>query len=475
MKTAAAYIRVSDERQDEYSPDSQLKLIYKYAEAHDFDLPNEYIFYDDGISGKTVKARNAFNDMIAVAKDKSHPIDAILVWKFSRFARNQEESIVYKSLLARNNVEVISVSEPIVDGPFGSLIERIIEWMDEYYVIRLSDEVKRGMAEKVSRGEPICAPAFGYDIRDKHYYPNDDAEIVRDVFHSYLAGETCRGIAIRLANSGVRTRYGNLPDNRWIEYMLRNPVYIGMIRWCTDGRGASARDYHNPANMIVKGKHEPIIDLETWNAVQAKLDHTKTLYPKWQRRDPADWPLKGLVRCSSCGATLVRNVSIASLQCHNYSRGQCNSSHSITFAKAEASVLNALQTACLELNFSFAKKDKPTPTSDNADIEKQIKAERRRLDRAKEAFLNGLDTLEEYGENKKKYQNRIKELRNKLETISPEEQFDKEAFAARVSDVVDIFKDPTSSPALKNQALRTVVDHIVFRKKEMSFDVFFHT
>ena len=55
----------------------------------------------------------------------------ILVWKFSRFARNQEESIVYKSMLKKDNVDVISVSEPLIEGPFGSLIERIMNgWMN---------------------------------------------------------------------------------------------------------------------------------------------------------------------------------------------------------------------------------------------------------------------------------------------------------------------------------------------------------
>ena len=65
--------------------------------------------------------------MIGLAKGSDHPVDCILVWKFSRFARNQEESIVYKSLLKKqHNVDVISISEPLADGPFGSLIERII-------------------------------------------------------------------------------------------------------------------------------------------------------------------------------------------------------------------------------------------------------------------------------------------------------------------------------------------------------------
>ena len=99
MKYAAAYIRVSDDRQDEYSPDSQLKLIREYAGRNSYCVPDEYVFYDDGISGRSVKKRKAFNDMIAFAKSKEHPFQAILVWKFSRFARNQEESIVYKIIV----------------------------------------------------------------------------------------------------------------------------------------------------------------------------------------------------------------------------------------------------------------------------------------------------------------------------------------------------------------------------------------
>ena len=101
--------------------------------------------------------------VIAQAKSPEHPYDVILVWKFSRFARNQEESIVYKSMLKKDRVDVISVSEPVIDGPFGSLIERIIEWMDEYYSIRLSGEVLRGMKEKALRNGYQSSPCLGYE------------------------------------------------------------------------------------------------------------------------------------------------------------------------------------------------------------------------------------------------------------------------------------------------------------------------
>ena len=107
------------------------------------------IFEDEGFSGGDLK-RPAFQRMIGHAK--AGEFEMILVWKFSRFARNQEESILYKSMLSRSGVEVISISETLDDSPFSSLIERIIEWMDEYYVIRLSGEVKRGMIEKGKKG-----------------------------------------------------------------------------------------------------------------------------------------------------------------------------------------------------------------------------------------------------------------------------------------------------------------------------------
>lgn len=117
------------------------------------------------ISGKRSENRPAFQRIIGEAKENPPPFDVILLWKFSRFARNQEESIVYKALLRKQyGVDVISVSEPLSGGPFASLIERIIEWFDEFYSIRLSQEVKRTMKVKAERGELQSTPSFGYRV-----------------------------------------------------------------------------------------------------------------------------------------------------------------------------------------------------------------------------------------------------------------------------------------------------------------------
>ena len=143
VKYAYGYIRVSTHDQEEISPDSQEHLLRDYAAKNNIVILK--IFTDLGISGRKANKRPGFQEMIGLAKGDDHPVDQILVWKFSRFARNQEESIVYKSLLKKqHNVDVVSVSEPLSDDPFGSLIERIIEWMDEYY------SMKRVNGEKYS-------------------------------------------------------------------------------------------------------------------------------------------------------------------------------------------------------------------------------------------------------------------------------------------------------------------------------------
>ena len=87
--------------------------------------------------------------MIALAKSTPKPFEAILVWKYSRFARNREDSVVYKSMLRKQcGIDVVSISEATGDDKMSILFEAMIEAMDEYYSINLSEEVKRGMTEK---------------------------------------------------------------------------------------------------------------------------------------------------------------------------------------------------------------------------------------------------------------------------------------------------------------------------------------
>lgn len=476
MKIGSAYIRVSTDDQLEYSPDSQIKLIQQYAKKNDIIIPEEFIFIDEGISGKTAQKRPEFNKMIAIAKQKENSFDVILVWKFSRFARNQEESIVYKKMLKKADVDVISISEPIADDHFGSLIERIIEWMDEYYVIRLSDEVKRGMTEKATRGEPLCQSAFGYDMRDKRYYINEEeAIIIKEIFNRFIAGEKIATITAYLQNIGIKTNRGNPPDRRFVEYILHNPVYCGKIRWSTEGKMASKRDYYNENYIVSDGVHDAIISQEVFDKAQEILKDNKKKYRKFQRSDQAvEFMLKGLLKCGNCGATLCYTKRWHSVQCHNYSakRG-CNISHSLSLNKAEPIVIDALKTACESLDFRIDIQDTPTTKNSN-NIETLLKKEHSKLQKIKDAYQSGIDTLEEYKDNKARIMETISALQKEIEKEQPQKSFSPKKYANKVMNVIKLIEAPDVTPQAKNEALRSIISKIVFNKANSSLDIYFY-
>jgi DNA invertase Pin-like site-specific DNA recombinase len=484
LKIGAAYIRVSDERQDEYSPDSQLKKIREQAAKDGYIIPDEYVFYDDGISGRSVKKRDDFNRMIAIAKEKTHPFDRIYVWKFSRFARNQEEAIVYKNLLRKNGIAVISTSESIPEGPFGPMVERFIEFMDEFYSINLSGEVQRGMTEKASRGEPVVPPPYGYVMIDGNYYPDEEsgaAALVREVFERYANGEKQRALAVSLGDRGFRTKYGNRPDNRAIDYMLTNSTYVGKIRYSTDGsRAISRRDFTNESIMEVDGKHQPIISMELWEKVQKIHAEQKKMYPKYARKDqPIEFMLKGLVRCSACGGPLIMSRATSgkaktrTMQCCNYAHGKCSTSHSVIIPKLEAALLEGLETAIGEKQFHIIPQRPKKSAPNEIDYDKLISVEQRRIARAKEAYLAEIDTLEDYKRHKEEAEARVKDLEAKRDKGNVE-KIDVNAFAKKTADVLDFIKRADVTDQAKNEALHTIIETMIYEKAKGNLAIYFH-
>lgn len=363
LKNGALYIRVSTADQTELSPDAQQRLLLDYAKKNGIVIAKEFIF-EESVSGRHANRRPKFQEMIAIAKQESHPIDVILVWKYSRFARNQEESIVYKSLLKKSGVDVISISEPLIDGPFGTLIERIIEWMDEYYSIRLSGEVIRGMKEKALKHGYQTSPCLGYDAAGsgKPFVINEaEYSIVKFIMDQYdLENHDPTAIARSCNELGYHTKRGNLMERRSVERILRNPFYAGA-------------DF----SFSVRDRKQEQKDDETIQRLQQALDH---------------------------------------------------------LAVREA--------------------------------------------RVKMAYENGIDTLEEYGANKKRLAEERQSLQEELDRVltpaALPETISKEDFRKEIKNINDILKNPEEPAEKKGLLLRSIVDRIVYEKASgtMYFDFF---
>lgn len=462
MKIAAAYIRVSTEDQIEYSPESQIKAIRDYAKRNDYILPDEYIFMDEGISGKTVGKRPAFMKMIGTAKSKPKPFDAILLWKFSRFARNREDSIVYKSMLRKQlGIEVISISESLGDDKMAVLIEAMIEAMDEYYSINLAEEVKRGMTEKAKRGEPLSIPPFGYKMENKQLIPvKEESDIIKQVFSWYDSGIGMLRIAKNLNAAGVHTHRGNKIENRTIEYWLNNPVYVGKIRWTPTGK--TSRNYHNEDSMIIDGSHEPLVDIDTWERVQKRMREQKEKYRKWYK--PSDsishW-LVGLIHCGVCGGPVVNNGGY--LYCNNRSKGTCTGNGSIKTEKLEEYVIGQLE-GVVNGSINIEAPIKQKHSINTGIYDSQLKRAQNRLKRVKEAYENGVDTLEEYRENKQNIQHEIDNImaeikKEQSKEIDPEIAI--EQLKEKIRKSLAALKNSSISEKEKNSLAREFISDII--------------
>ena len=473
MRIGAAYVRVSTDDQLEFSPDSQLHKIKEYAKENDISLPAEYLFREEeGRSGRNAAHRPEFQRMIALAKSTPKPFDVILVWKFSRFARNREDSVVYKSMLRKKcGIDVISVSEPIGDDKTAVLMEAIIEAMDEYYSVNLAEEVKRGMCEKAARGGIVGSPAFGYLAQNGTFVPDPEkAPIVRMVFHKFVAGAGCRDLAAMLNAMGIRSKKGYPMENRTVEYMLRNPVYIGKIRWNPNGK--TDRTFDQPAIIVSNGHHEPIVSTKLFLQAQEKFAQRKKMFAKYARQShsPNDCMLKGLVRCSSCGSTLVRCGK--GMQCYSYGRGNCKDSHYISQEQANERVIHLIEQAFEHAQYAVHRVPVPSPSDQFDLIDKQVQREKTKLERIECAYENGIDTLNEYKQKKQQIIKTMEQLKKSRSMVKKSKLYPKNTAYKTNRSLVEDLQNPNISNAKKNLILRSLIDHIIFDRTKNVLQVY---
>lgn len=461
LNLAAAYIRVSTEEQGEFSPDAQLKAIQNYCKNNNWILNKEHIYVDEGISGRKADKRPAFQDMIKHAKKKE--FNVILVHKFDRFARSREDSVVYKSLLKKEcNIKVISITESIEDDKFSVILEAMLEAMAEYYSLNLSDEVKKGMTEKALRGGWQTYAPFGYKIVDKKLeIVEEQASAVRMIFNDFINGEGFLHIAKKVNALGFRTRFGKQFENRSIEYILNNPAYKGYARWTPTGK--VRRRQTSSDTILVKSDHEPIIDEKTFDKVQELLKARKEIHRKYYKgtNPSASHWLGGLIRCKTCGHTLVKCPGEAVI-CNGYSKGTCPTSQRVKLKDLEEAILEQIKLDFTK-DISLKKRVKIVSKDDTDTILSQLAKLPEKETRAKEAYINGVDTLEEYKANKEAIETQRKLLEASLKNCKKTENIEND-FKTTLKTVYEKLIDENISDKEKFNISHTIIDKVEFDK-----------
>ena len=467
-KTAAAYIRVSTDDQVELSPASQLVEIRKWAAANGYLVPDEFVFVDEAKSGRKVTGRDEFRRLIATAKTKPKPFDAILLWKFSRFARNRDDAVYYKSILRKQlKIDVISIKEPIEEGKMGVIMESMIEAMDEYYSINLAEDVKRGMEEKHRRGELQSTPSFGYKAENNVLVPiPEEAVYVREMFRRFNAGQGCYSIARWLNDMGVKTHRGRPFENRTVEYILRNPVYIGKLRWNPTGR--SRRDFNSPDIILADGRHKPLVTEAEFQAAQTRIAQQKAMLPYHNRplASNKDW-ISGLVRCASCGGTLIFQKPHY-WKCNNYVRGRCQASQHVSSDVLKSAIISRLQSDVVtadDLDYSVVRVSQKGGDRVAA-LKNQRLSMERRLARLREAFLSGVDTMEEYRQAKEETSAAIQKIDEAIAEADTENRRvgDPRVMRTAIRDALSVITDASATLEQRSAAARSIIDHITWDK-----------
>ena len=308
----ALYARVSSDKQDvDLSISAQLRALRDHAQRNGHEIVREFV--DEAESGRTA-ARPAFREMIALARVKQPPFQAILVWKLNRFSRSRADSMTYKTLLRNKGIEVISINEPMDDNPSGHLMEGIIECIDEFYSANLGQDIKRGMRENASRGFfNGSRPPYGYrkvavpdgaKMRHRLEPEGEDSaavQTVRRIFDLAARDVGCKEIAMTLNNDGLRTSRGERWGKVTVYEVLTNEAYCGTLVW--GGRRGHPAIHSGETPVRVENAWPAIVDREVFRLIQQKMTakSPKVIHP---RRVPSVFLLSGLLFCS-CGRALT--------------------------------------------------------------------------------------------------------------------------------------------------------------------------
>ncbi len=487
MQNAAAYIRVSTDDQTEYSPTAQLNALKEYAKKNKIIILDEHIYVDEGISAKRANNRPGFQRMIKEAKTKPKPFDTILVHKFDRFSRNREDSVVFKSLLRKDcGIKVISTTEQLEDDKFSVILEAMLEAMAEYYSLNLADEVKKGQLEKAKVGGFMARPPYGYKIEEIKNPPvviPEQAKIVKLIFDKFLNGWSYYKITKYLNEEmGVKTQVGYDFTSTRVKYIINNPMYCGLLRWNMRDSANGYAIKKESEWITADGMHEPIIDLEIFEKAQVRVSKFRK-----HSRPPemtSDNIFSGLLRCGACGSSMSHNnrkyktdtgVKYAPYyQCDYYGKGRCDTSHSISSSKIEAGLMEKLKKDSEGNHHLNVEKMNDDRIVEQELAKRQLSQFKIKLKKAKEAYLAGVDNLEEYKENKLKLKHEEEQLKAQIEILSEEDPKEQDLFREKLKRVyLSLASDIDVGE--KKKIIRSVVKQITFKKaeKRLVIDYFF--
>ncbi len=306
-KRAFAYLRVSSAGQvnTDYDPEgislpAQRAAIQRRAAELDAEIVEEFV--EPGRSATTTDGRPVFREMMARLKAEAG-IDYVIVYARSRLHRNSIDAAITKRDLRTAGAVLVSVMDYTEDTAIGDLVATVLDAVNEYQSRASGADIAYKMGQKIVKGGSVGRAPIGYlnvremfegrEVRTIAVDP-ERGPLIRMAFELYATGTYgFHALIEALTDAGLRTK----PTRRYptgtpisinsIGNLLRDRYYLGYVTY----RGQEYR-----------GRHEPLIDPETFERVQQMLEARRA---GGVRERTHNHYLKGTVWCHRCESRLM--------------------------------------------------------------------------------------------------------------------------------------------------------------------------
>jgi site-specific DNA recombinase len=295
------YTRVSsDEQVKGTSLEFQEDLCRKYSEQKGIEIVS--VFREEGESAKDLSLNNRkkFLEALEFCRKNKNLIQAFIVLRVDRFARNTEDHFAVRKILLGYGVSLQSVTEPIGNKPAEKFIETVLAGASEYDNAIRKQRCSDGMLTRIKQGIYPFKPPIGYVCQhckkhgEKKSLPDPPDiktfPIIQKALKEYARGIHQQKDMVRfLIEQGVKTTSGKKPTHQVVDRMLRANLkfYAGILV--------------NPwTGEEVDGLHKPMITKDEMYQIQMVLSgkmHKNV--SKYDKNNP-DFPLRRAVLCGEC-------------------------------------------------------------------------------------------------------------------------------------------------------------------------------
>lgn len=270
---AVIYARFSSSGQQETSIEFQVEDCRKFAQQNGYEV---VAVFEDKAKSATTDNRPQFLKMIDYCENAR--IDAIICWKRDRFARNREDSAIYKKRLRKVGVKILYSAEANIETADGIIADAMMEAIAEWYSKNLSNNIKAGNKKAAEHRRTLGHIPFGLkQSAEKQFILDEEkAPVVKRIFEMYSEGSSIKDI--------IKTYPQYHFTYNGLYVMLKNPKYYGLYK----------------ESGIEELCIPPIVSKELWDQVQTRK---RTMAKSPNHKE--EYLLTGKLHCGRCGRLMV--------------------------------------------------------------------------------------------------------------------------------------------------------------------------